>query len=178
MSFTACGIDFGTSNSTAVIHDGAIARLLPSLQDEDRAGGEPAQNGGGLRRRGRQRHSHQCGDVMDLPFSPLQAAGMALAIVIMGFLGGLVLSAVKRSLGAKDRGAMAKGLGGMMDRMDSVSFAAPIFFHLTRDCFMPRAEALFAVFREGAAGAAETGCEHLFARRVTAISCFSRICRP
>lgn len=69
------------------------------------------------------------------PFSPLQAAGMALVTVVMGFLGGLVLSAVKRSLGAKDWGTMIKGHGGMMDRMDSVSFAAPIFFHLTRYFF-------------------------------------------
>ncbi|MCB1865517.1 MAG: phosphatidate cytidylyltransferase [Chromatiales bacterium] len=71
------------------------------------------------------------------PFTPLQAAGMSLAIVLMGFLGGLVLSAVKRSLGAKDWGSMIKGHGGMMDRMDSVSFAAPIFFHLTRYFFTP-----------------------------------------
>lgn len=69
------------------------------------------------------------------PFSPLQAAGMAFVTVLMGFLGGLVLSAVKRSLGAKDWGTMIKGHGGMMDRMDSVSFAAPIFFHLTRYFF-------------------------------------------
>lgn len=66
------------------------------------------------------------------PFSPLQAAGLAFVIVVMGFLGGLVMSAVKRSLGAKDWGTMINGHGGMMDRMDSVSFAAPIFFHLTR----------------------------------------------
>lgn len=66
------------------------------------------------------------------PFSPLQSAGMALVIVMMGFLGGLVLSAVKRSLGAKDWSTMISGHGGMMDRFDSVSFAAPIFFHLTR----------------------------------------------
>jgi len=71
------------------------------------------------------------------PFTPLQAAGMAFVTVLMGFLGGLVLSAVKRSLGAKDWGTMIKGHGGMMDRMDSVSFAAPIFFHLTRYFFTP-----------------------------------------
>ena len=71
------------------------------------------------------------------PFSPLQSAGMAFVIVLMGFLGGLVLSAVKRSLGAKDWGTMIKGHGGMMDRMDSVSFAAPVFFHLTRYFFTP-----------------------------------------
>jgi phosphatidate cytidylyltransferase len=69
------------------------------------------------------------------PFTPLQSAGMAAIIVVMGFLGGLVLSAVKRSLGAKDWGAMIEGHGGVMDRMDSVSFAAPIFFHATRYFF-------------------------------------------
>lgn len=69
------------------------------------------------------------------PFSPWQSAGMAFVIVMMGFFGGLVLSAIKRSLGAKDWGSMIQGHGGMMDRMDSVSFAAPVFFHLTRYFF-------------------------------------------
>ena len=71
------------------------------------------------------------------PFTPLQSAGMATIIVVMGFLGGLVMSAIKRSIGAKDWGNMIQGHGGMMDRMDSVSFAAPIFFHLTRYFFTP-----------------------------------------
>ena len=71
------------------------------------------------------------------PFTPLQSAGMAFVIVLMGFFGGLALSAVKRSLGAKDWGTMIEGHGGMMDRMDSVSFAAPIFFHGTRYFFTP-----------------------------------------
>jgi phosphatidate cytidylyltransferase len=69
------------------------------------------------------------------PFTPLQAAGMAAIIVFAGFLGGLALSAVKRSLGAKDWGSMIEGHGGMLDRLDSVSFAAPVFFHLTRYFF-------------------------------------------
>lgn len=69
------------------------------------------------------------------PFTPLQACGMAAVIVIAGFLGGLALSAVKRSLGAKDWGSMIEGHGGMLDRLDSVSFAAPVFFHLTRYFF-------------------------------------------
>jgi phosphatidate cytidylyltransferase len=71
------------------------------------------------------------------PFTPLQSAGMALIIVLMGFFGGLALSAVKRSLGAKDWGTMIEGHGGVMDRMDSVSFAAPVFFHITRYYFTP-----------------------------------------
>ena len=69
------------------------------------------------------------------PFSPLEAAGMAFAIVVAGALGGLVLSAVKRSLGAKDWGVMIEGHGGALDRMDSVTFAAPLFFHLTNYFF-------------------------------------------
>jgi phosphatidate cytidylyltransferase len=69
------------------------------------------------------------------PFSMLEAAGMAFAIVLAGFCGGLVLSAIKRSLGAKDWGTMIDGHGGALDRMDSVSFAAPVFFHLTNYFF-------------------------------------------
>jgi phosphatidate cytidylyltransferase len=69
------------------------------------------------------------------PFSPLQALGMAFAVVLAGSAGGLVLSAVKRSLGAKDWGSMVEGHGGMLDRMDSLAFAAPIFFHLTNYYF-------------------------------------------
>ena len=69
------------------------------------------------------------------PFTPLQAAGMAAAIVVGGFLGGLVLSAVKRSLGAKDWGVMIEGHGGALDRMDSVTFAAPLFYHLVNYFF-------------------------------------------
>lgn len=66
------------------------------------------------------------------PFTPAESAVMAAAIVVMGFLGGLTLSAVKRSLGAKDWGVMIEGHGGMLDRLDSVCFAAPVFFHLVR----------------------------------------------
>lgn len=66
------------------------------------------------------------------PFSPLEAGLLSLLIVICGFLGGLALSAVKRSLGAKDWGAMIEGHGGMLDRLDSVVFAAPVFFHVVR----------------------------------------------
>jgi phosphatidate cytidylyltransferase len=66
------------------------------------------------------------------PFSPLQAAGMSAIIVFMGFAGGLVMSAIKRDRGVKDWGTAIGGHGGFMDRMDSLSFAAPVFFHVVR----------------------------------------------
>ena len=71
------------------------------------------------------------------PFTPLQAAGMALAITLMGFAGGLVMSAIKRDRGVKDWGHLIEGHGGMLDRLDSVCFSAPIFFHLVRYFFTP-----------------------------------------
>ncbi len=66
------------------------------------------------------------------PFSPLAAAGMSLILTMMGFLGGLVMSAIKRDRGVKDWGHTIAGHGGFIDRLDSVLFAAPVFFHLTR----------------------------------------------
>ena len=66
------------------------------------------------------------------PFTFWQAAAMALAVTSMGFFGGLVMSAIKRDRGVKDWGHMIEGHGGMLDRMDSVCFAAPIFFHFVR----------------------------------------------
>lgn len=65
------------------------------------------------------------------PFGPGGAAAMAAVLVLAGFLGGLVMSAVKRSLGTKDWGRGIPGHGGVLDRLDSLLFAAPVFFHLT-----------------------------------------------
>jgi len=69
------------------------------------------------------------------PFNPWQAAGMSLAITLMGFSGGLVMSAIKRDRGVKDYGHLIEGHGGVLDRIDSLCFAAPVFFHLTRYFF-------------------------------------------
>ena len=66
------------------------------------------------------------------PFNPVQAVLMSLLICLRGLLGGLVMSAMKRSMGVKDWGNMISGHGGMLDRMDSLCFAAPIFFHVVR----------------------------------------------
>jgi len=47
----------------------------------------------------------------------------------------LMVDPIKRDLGVKDWGSMIEGHGGILDRLDSVSFAAPLFFHLTRYYF-------------------------------------------
>jgi phosphatidate cytidylyltransferase len=69
------------------------------------------------------------------PFTPLQAGGMALLITLMGFAGGLTMSAIKRDRGVKDYGTALAGHGGILDRIDSICFSAPVFFHITRYFF-------------------------------------------
>jgi len=71
------------------------------------------------------------------PFTPLVAAAMCLAITLLGFMGGLVMSAIKRDRGVKDYGSLIQGHGGVLDRIDSLLFAAPVFFHLIRFFYVP-----------------------------------------
>jgi phosphatidate cytidylyltransferase len=66
------------------------------------------------------------------PFTPWQSWLLALLIALMGFAGGLVMSAIKRDRGVKDWGSLIAGHGGFIDRLDSVIFAAPVFFHIVR----------------------------------------------
>ena len=66
------------------------------------------------------------------PFTMLEAALLALVITLSGFFGGLVMSAIKRDRGVKDWGSVIAGHGGFIDRLDSVVFSAPIFFHIVR----------------------------------------------
>lgn len=69
------------------------------------------------------------------PFAFWQAFLISIVLTILGFAGGLCMSAIKRDSGVKDFGAFIEGHGGMMDRMDSLCFAAPVFFHLVRYFF-------------------------------------------
>lgn len=63
------------------------------------------------------------------PFAPLQTVLVALGVCVAGFLGGAVMSAVKRDFGVKDFGALIPGHGGMLDRVDSLCWSVPLFFH-------------------------------------------------
>ncbi|MBI3561775.1 MAG: phosphatidate cytidylyltransferase [Gammaproteobacteria bacterium] len=63
------------------------------------------------------------------PFNPVEAALMALVIALLGTLGGLTLSAIKRDRGIKDWNSYINGHGGMLDRLDSLCLSAPVFYY-------------------------------------------------
>jgi phosphatidate cytidylyltransferase len=64
------------------------------------------------------------------PFTPLQAACVSLLITLLGFLGGLLLSGIKRDLRIKNWGDSIRGHGGVLDRVDSLVLPAPGLFYL------------------------------------------------
>lgn len=66
------------------------------------------------------------------PFTLWGSACMALIIAVMGFAGSMTMSAIKRDRGVEDYGTLVQGHAGVLDRIDSLCFAAPVFFHLTR----------------------------------------------
>jgi phosphatidate cytidylyltransferase len=65
-------------------------------------------------------------------FSPALLILTGLIVGIGGQLGDLVISYIKRDIGIKDMGATIQGHGGILDRVDSMIFVAPIFFHMVR----------------------------------------------
>ena len=66
------------------------------------------------------------------PFSIPETLFVSFLITVAGFFGGAVMRAVKRDFGVKDFGSVIPGHGGMLDRVDSLCYAAPIFFHYVR----------------------------------------------
>ena len=69
------------------------------------------------------------------PFLFWQAALIAVVISLTGFAGGLTMSAIKRDRGVKDFGTLLQGHAGILDRIDSLCFAAPVFYLLTEYFF-------------------------------------------
>ncbi|MES1243856.1 MAG: phosphatidate cytidylyltransferase [Acidobacteriota bacterium] len=63
------------------------------------------------------------------PFTPGQSILAGLILGLGGFVGDVVISALKRDLGLKDSGTLLPGHGGILDRIDSLSYTAPLFFH-------------------------------------------------
>lgn len=66
------------------------------------------------------------------PFKWWEASLICLLISSVGFLGGLVMSGIKRSLKIKDWGDVLGAHGGVLDRLDSFVFTAPLFYHLCK----------------------------------------------
>ncbi len=64
------------------------------------------------------------------PFSIIEAFFISLLVGVIGFIGDAIISAIKRDLRIKDTGNILPGHGGAMDRMDSLVFTAPFFFHM------------------------------------------------
>jgi len=69
------------------------------------------------------------------PFGLYWAGPVAGVVALAGFAGSMTMSAVKRDRGVKDYGTLVSGHAGVLDRIDSLCFAAPVFFHITRFFF-------------------------------------------
>ena len=66
------------------------------------------------------------------PLSWPMALLAGIIIGVTGFCGDVVMSAIKRDIGVKDSGTLLPGHGGILDRLDSLIFTAPVFFHFVR----------------------------------------------
>jgi phosphatidate cytidylyltransferase len=71
------------------------------------------------------------------PMDVLWSALAGLVLGVAGFLGDITISGMKRDLGVKDTGGLIPGHGGILDRVDSLTYAAPAFFHFFRYFFTP-----------------------------------------
>lgn len=66
------------------------------------------------------------------PLNHLESIGLGLLVSIGGFVGDVCMSAIKRDLGVKDYSSLLPGHGGILDRVDSLIYTAPLFFHYIR----------------------------------------------
>jgi phosphatidate cytidylyltransferase len=66
------------------------------------------------------------------PFYPWEAGVMGAVVTVMATAGTLTMSAIKRDRGVTDTGTLVQGHAGVLDQIDNVCFAAPVFYHLTR----------------------------------------------
>ncbi|MEE3372854.1 MAG: phosphatidate cytidylyltransferase [Planctomycetota bacterium] len=64
------------------------------------------------------------------PFSWWGSSIMSMILAVMGAAGGMTMSAIKRDRGVTDYGTLVQGHAGVLDRIDSLCFAAPVFYHL------------------------------------------------
>ena len=72
------------------------------------------------------------------PFTPVQAVGAGLILGLGGFIGDVTISLLKRDLSIKDSGSLLPGHGRILDRVDSLAYTAPLFFHYTFYLTTPR----------------------------------------
>jgi phosphatidate cytidylyltransferase len=66
------------------------------------------------------------------PFYPWEAGVMGAVVTVMATAGTLAMSAIKRDRGVTDTGTLVQGHAGVLDQIDNICFAAPVFYHLTR----------------------------------------------
>ena len=69
------------------------------------------------------------------PFSEAEVLIACGLIAVVGFIGDVIVSAIKRDLGLKDTGGAIPGHGGILDRIDSLAPTSPVFFHLVYNLY-------------------------------------------